>query len=97
MAAGSIPIYIGAPDSLPAQLNNVVVDLSSIPRRQLQSSFKLTRVLKEIFAMPEHELLRRQQGCLNFMDQNYEKLSGLEPFFKAFDDVLDDLVPCASC
>lgn len=97
MAAGSIPIYIGAPDSLPSQLNNVVVDLSSIPRRQLQSSFKLTRVLKEIFAMPEHELLRRQQACLNFMDQNYEKLSGLEPFFKAFDDVLDDLVPCASC
>ena len=96
MAAGSIPIYIGAPNSLPAELNDAVIDLSGLPRRVLLSTKKLAAVLAEIAAMSEDELLDRQQACLNFMDQRYEQLCGLHPFLKAFDRVLDALVPCAS-
>ena len=96
MAAGSIPIYIGAPNSLPTELNDAVIDLSGLPRRLLLSPKKLTAVLAQIAAMPEDELLDRQQACLNFMDQRYEQLCGLHPFLKAFDRVLDALVPCAS-
>ena len=96
MAAGSIPIYIGAPNSLPAELNDAVIDLSGLPRRVLLSSKKLTAVLAQIAAMPEDALLDRQQACLNFMDQSYEQLCGLHPFLKAFDRVLAALGPCAS-
>ena len=97
MSAGSIPIYIGAPDSLPVELKNAVIDLSGLPRRVLQSPQRLQAVLTEITAMPEEELLQRQQACLNFMDQCYEQFYGLDPFLKAFDSVLDELSPCASC
>ena len=97
MAAGSIPIYIGAPGSLPVELNGAVIDLSGLPRRVLKSPAKLKAVLAEIAAMPEDELVQRQQACLNFMDQRYEKLCGLDPFLKAFDAVMDELSPCASC
>ena len=96
MAAGSIPIYIGAPGSLPVELNGAVIDLSGLPRRVLKSPAKLKAVLAEIAAMPEDELVQRQQACLNFMDQRYEKLCGLDPFLKAFDAVIDELNPCAS-
>ena len=96
MVAGSIPIYIGAPNSLPAELNDAVIDLSGLPRRVLLSPKKLTAVLAQIAAMPEDELLDRQQACFNFMDKRYEQLYGLHPFLKAFDRVLDALVPCAS-
>ena len=97
MAAGSIPIYIGAPGSLPVELNGAVIDLSGLPRRVLKSPAKLKAVLAEIAAMPEDELVQRQQACLNFMDQRYEKVCGLDPFLKAFDAVIDELSPCASC
>ena len=96
MAAGSIPIYIGAPDSLPVELKDVVIDLSGMSRRVLQSPERLQEVLSEIAAIPEDELLQRQQACLNFMDQRYEHFYGLEPFLKAFDVVCDDLNLCAS-
>ena len=97
MAAGSIPIYIGAPDSLPVELKNAVIDLSGLPRRVLQSPQRLQAVLTEITAMPEEELLQRQQACLNFMDQRYEQLYGLGPFLKAFHLVFAELCLCASC
>jgi len=97
MAAGSIPIYIGAPSSLPVELNGAVIDLSGLPSRVLKSPTKLKAVLTEIAAMPEDELVQRQQACLNFMDQRYEKLCGLDPFLKAFDAVIDELSICASC
>ena len=97
MAAGSIPIYIGAPGSLPVELNGAVIDLSGLPRRVLKSPAKLKAVLAEIAAMPEDELVQRQQACLNFMDQCYEQFYGLDPFLKAFDAVIDELSPCASC
>ena len=96
MAAGSIPIYIGAPNSMPAELNDTVIDLSGLPRRVLLSTKKLAAVLAGIAAMSDDELLERQQACLNFMDQRYEQLCGLHPFLKAFDRVLDALGPCAS-
>ena len=96
MAAGSIPIYIGAPNSLPPDLNDAVIDLSGLPRSVLSSPSKLKAVLAQIEAIPQGELLERQQACLNFMEQRYEQLCGLKPFLKAFDRVLDALVPCAS-
>ena len=96
MVAGSIPIYIGAPNALPSELTEVVIDLSGLPRSVLQSSSKLEVVLTEVAAMPEDELVRRQQAGLNFMVQRYEQLCGLHPFLKAFNCVLDALGPCAS-
>jgi hypothetical protein len=96
MAAGSIPIYIGAPGSLPAKLNDAVIDLSHLHRSVLRCPIKLSTIFSEIAAIPDNELLYRQQACLQFMDQSYEQLWGLEPFLKAFDHVLDVLAPCAS-
>ena len=89
MAAGSIPIYIGAPDSLPLELKNVVIDLSGLPRRVLRSVPKLKAVLSEIACMPDDELFERHQACLNFMDHRYEQLYGLEPFVNALDRLPD--------
>ena len=96
MAAGSIPIYIGAPDSLPVDLKDVVIDLSGLPRRVLRNIPKLQAILTEIAGMPYDEMFERHQACLNFMDQRYEQLCGLQPFLKAFDRALDALGPCAS-
>ena len=97
MAAGSIPIYIGAAHGLPAELNDVVIDLSGLPRKVLHSPAKLTPILLEVSAMREDELLDRQQACLRFMEKRYEQIYGLDPFLQAFDVVLDALRPCASC
>ncbi len=97
IAAGSIPIYIGALDSLPVELKDAVIDLSGLPRPVLQSPERLQAVLTEIAAMPEDELLQRQQACSNFMHQCYEQLYGLDPFLKAFHLVFAELCPCASC
>ena len=88
MAAGSIPIYIGAPHALPAELNNVVIDLSHLPRRVLRNPSRLAEVLVEVDALPSEELLKRQHACLRFMDQYYEQVCGLDPFLEAFDSVL---------
>ena len=96
MAAGSIPIYIGAAHGLPAELNDVVIDLSGLPRQVLHCPAKLTPILLEIAAMRQDELLDRQQACLRFMEERYEQRYGLEPFLKAFEVVLDALRPCAS-
>ena len=88
MAAGSIPIYIGAPHALPAELANVVIDLSHLPRRVLRNPSRLAEVLVDVAALPAQELLKRQQACLHFMDQYYEQVCGLDPFLEAFDSVL---------
>ena len=88
MAAGSIPIYIGAPHALPAELANVVIDLSHLPRRVLRNSSLLAEVLAEVASLPAQELFNRQQACLRFMDQDYEQVCGLDPFLEAFDSVL---------
>lgn len=88
MAAGSIPIYIGAPHALPAELANVVIDLSHLPRWVLRNPSRLAEVLVDVAALPAQELLKRQQACLHFMDQYYEQVCGLDPFLEAFDSVL---------
>ena len=88
MAAGSIPIYIGAPHALPAELANVVIDLSHLPRRELRNLSRLAGVLFDVASLPAEELINRQQACLRFMDQYYEKVCGLYPFLEAFDSVL---------
>ena len=88
MAAGSIPIYIGAPHALPAELANVVIDLSHLPRRVLRNPSRLAGVLVDVASLPAEELVNRQQACLRFMDQYYEKVCGLYPFLEAFDSVL---------
>ena len=89
MAAGSIPIYIGAPHALPAELANVVIDLSHLPRRVLRNPSRLAEVLGEVASLPAEELINRQQACLRFMDQYYEQVCGLAPFLEAFDSVLN--------
>ena len=82
MAAGSIPIYIGASRFAPVELNGAVIDLSGLPRRVLKSPAKLKAVLAEIAAMSEDELVQRQQACLNFMDQRYENCADWTHFSK---------------
>ena len=91
MAAGSIPIYIGAPGSLPPQLQGVVIDWSDQPRHVLHSPRHLAALLQQLARMPDQELWRRQQACLNFMDQHYERHCGLEPFLEAFGQVMQQL------
>jgi hypothetical protein len=88
MAAGSIPIYIGAPHALPAELVNVVIDLSHLPQRVLRNPARLAEVLVEVASLPAQELFNRQQACLRFMDQYYEQVCGLDPFLDAFESVL---------
>ena len=92
MAAGSIPIYIGAKQALPLELQDLVIDLSVLPRSVLHSANRLASVLFDIARMPEEELLDRQHRCLAFMDLQYEKSYGLEPFLQAFDQVLERLI-----
>ena len=91
MAAGSIPIYIGAPGSLPPQLQGVVIDWSDQPRRVLHSPRHLAALLQQVARLPDRELWRRQQACLNFMEHHYERSCGLEPFLEAFAQVLQQL------
>ena len=91
MAAGSIPIYIGAPGSLPPQLQGVVIDWSDQPRYVLHSPRHLAALLQQLDRIPDQELWRRQQACLNFMDQHYERNCGLEPFLEAFAQVLQQV------
>jgi len=91
MAAGSIPIYIGAPGSLPPQLQGVVIDWSDQPRRVLHSPRHLAALLQQVARLPDRELWRRQQACLSFMEQHYERSCGLEPFLEAFAQVLQQL------
>ena len=91
MAAGSIPIYIGAPGSLPPQLQGVVIDWSDQPRHVLHSPRHLAALLQQLARLSDQELWRRQQACLNFMEQHYERSCGLEPFLEAFAQVLQQL------
>ncbi len=92
MAAGSIPIYIGAKGSLSLQLRDFVIDLSDLPRHVLYSSHRLAMLLRDVASMPEHELEDRQQRCLAFMDRYYEEQFGLAPFLHTFDQVLERLI-----
>ena len=92
MVAGSIPIYIGAKRALSVQLQDLVIDLSDLPRHVLHSSHRLARLLREVACIPEHELQDRQQRCLVFMDRYYEEQFGLSPFLHAFDQVLESLI-----
>ena len=91
MAAGSIPIYIGAPGALPVQLHGVVIDWSDLPRHVLHSQHCLADLFEQVASMPSQELLRRQQACLDFMDRHFERCFGLEPFLMAFSQVLKQL------
>ena len=92
MAAGSIPIYIGAKGSLPAKLTDLVIDLSDLPRHVLHSTQRLELVLRDVAGMSEPELQDRQQCCLDFMDHHYEEQFGLAPFLHTFDQVLERLI-----
>ena len=91
MAAGSIPIYIGALGSLPPQLQGVVIDWSDKPRDVLHSPRHLAALLQQVDRLPAQELWRRQQACLDFMEKHYERDCGLEPFLAAFAQVLQQL------
>lgn len=91
MASGSIPIYIGCPGSLPNELKNIVVDLSSLPRHVLSSPSALAVVFQNILAMPQEDLLRHQMACLDYIDTHYESQFGLKRFLQVFETALQDL------
>ena len=73
-----------------------MIDLSHLERKVFHCPKKLAKIFSDIAAIPDNELVYRQQAGLEFMDQSYEQLWGLEPFLKAFDRVLDVLALCAS-
>jgi len=90
MSAGSIPIYIGAPGSLPIELKDCVIDLSDFPRRKITSVAFLTSIFKDLLSMPESELNRRQKMCLNYIDSFHEMSYGVDVFVSSILSVLDN-------
>lgn len=89
IAAGSIPIYIGAPGSVPESLREAVIDLSD----QIVSPFnlfsqQLMAKLKSAQSASDDETNHRQQVCTAWMNGDGLKQYGVDQFLHAFVNAL---------
>ena len=73
MVVGSIPIYIGAPGSLPAILNDAVIDLSHLERKVLHCPKKLLpprrRLPEDKMGVPDRNRNDRRHRSAHNRDQ----------------------------
>lgn len=84
MSAGSIPVYIGAKNSLPAHLRDLIIDLSHLPKKVLRSPSEMSNILFELLDISDSELLQKQQMCLDYIDNIYEDEFGINQFVDIF-------------
>lgn len=92
MAAGCIPIYLGHPNALPAEVRNCIVDISHIPLRKRSGEGSLVSLFDELQRMSIEEISRRRSGCLAYIKSKYETDYGHHQFFEAVSAALHEII-----